>query len=260
MSTAVRHTGVRVRRDGRWWVPWWSVLLLLAGAALVGPGAAPARGSDHEWVPAGPTVALTVQTRSWVRAGTPFTVTVTARDAAGAVVPSYRGMITLVTDDRRAPVLPAEYTFTAADAGTHTFTGVELHTAGTRVIAVNDAADHWITGAASVRVSAGPVARLAVWAPTRTVVGAPVDVRVAATDAWKNWVVSYRGTVALTSSDPLVRSLPGPYTFTAADRGSHVFPGVVLGSVGRWHVVATDTLRPELTGAAPTRVEAAPAG
>ncbi len=52
----------------------------------------------------------------------PFDVTVTALDAYGNVVTNYQGTITLTTTDPDpGVVLPASYTFTAADAGVHTF-------------------------------------------------------------------------------------------------------------------------------------------
>ena len=217
MRVSGRRHGRTVRRAA-----WWSVLVLVL--ASVGAGAAPAVAADP-WVPAGPTVSFSVQARTSVPAGTPFTVTVSARDAMGAVATSYRGTVTFASDDARAPVLPADYTFTYADAGVHTFTGVVLHRAGQRTVAVNDVADMWLTGAASVLVTAGPVTALAVSGPSRAVAGVPFDVRVAAVDAWRNWVPAYRGTVAFRSTDGKVRSLPPRYTFTAADRGAHSSPG-----------------------------------
>jgi hypothetical protein len=59
-----------------------------------------------------------------VTAGTPFDVTVQAVDIFGQVAFGYRGAVTFsVTDPDPAVVLPAEYTFTADDQGTHRFTG-----------------------------------------------------------------------------------------------------------------------------------------
>lgn len=235
-----RH-GRTVRRSA-----WWSVLAVVL--ASVGGVAAPAAADP--WVPAGPTVSFSVQARASVPAGAPFTVTVSARDAGGAVATSYRGTVAFVSDDARSPVLPAGYAFTEADRGVREFT-VELHRAGARTVAVADVADHWLSGATSVLVTAGPVAALAVQAPSRAVAGVPFDVRVAAVDAWHNWVPSYRGTVAFRSTDSKVRSLPPRYTFTAADRGAHAFAGLTtLVSTGRFLVVAADTAHPSVAGAA----------
>jgi hypothetical protein len=57
-------------------------------------------------------------------AGTPFDVIVQPVDVFGEVAFGYRGTVTFsVTDPDPAVVLPADYTFTADDQGTHTFTG-----------------------------------------------------------------------------------------------------------------------------------------
>jgi hypothetical protein len=53
-------------------------------------------------------------------AGRPESFTVTARDGAGDVATGYRGTVYFDTGDPAATV-PQPYTFTAADAGTHTF-------------------------------------------------------------------------------------------------------------------------------------------
>ena len=53
-------------------------------------------------------------------AGTAFSVTVTALQPNGAVDPNYRGTVHFTSTDPAA-LLPDDYTFTAADAGTHTF-------------------------------------------------------------------------------------------------------------------------------------------
>ena len=63
-------------------------------------------------------------------------VTVTAYDAYGNVATGYTGTVTFTSSDGQA-ALPASYTFTAADAGTHTFS-VTLETAGTQSITATD--------------------------------------------------------------------------------------------------------------------------
>ncbi len=74
-----------------------------------------------------------------VTAGVPSTtLTVEARNAAGGVYTGYRGTIRFTSTDASA-VLPAAYTFTAADAGLHTFS-VTLRTAGEQGITATDAA------------------------------------------------------------------------------------------------------------------------
>jgi hypothetical protein len=65
-------------------------------------------------------------------AGTPFDVTVTAQDADGNTVTGYTGTVHFTSADRYGAALPADYAFTPADAGRHTFAGgATLFTAGT---------------------------------------------------------------------------------------------------------------------------------
>ncbi|WP_129337416.1 hypothetical protein [Cellulomonas endophytica] len=65
------------------------------------------------------------------------------------------------------------------------------------------------------------------------VAGVPFTVTVEVVDRQGRTVTGYRGTVRFSTSDDLVRSLPGAYTFTAADAGSHTFTGVTLVEDGR---------------------------
>ena len=89
-------------------------------------------------------------------AGTPGSVTVTAYDTYGNPVSSgpdqYEGTTDLDSSDKRVSGLPASYTFTAADAGSHTFAGVVLETAGSQTITATDSVTSTITGGATVDV------------------------------------------------------------------------------------------------------------
>src|SRR5207247_6804116 len=69
-------------------------------------------------------------------AGDAHALTVTARDNSGNLLTSYAGTVHFSSSDSQA-VLPADYTFTAADGGTHTFS-VTLITAGTQSLAITD--------------------------------------------------------------------------------------------------------------------------
>ena len=78
--------------------------------------------------------------------GSPGSVTVSADDTYGNVATSYRGTVRFSSSDNKA-VLPANYVFTAANAGTHTFTnGVTLNTVGTQSITATDSLTGTITG------------------------------------------------------------------------------------------------------------------
>lgn len=83
---------------------------------------------------------LTGPNGAMVSAGSPFDLTVTAADQFGKTVYTYRGTVTFSSNDPNAS-LPADYKFTATDAGVHVFHGVTLNTTGLRNIHVNDLAD-----------------------------------------------------------------------------------------------------------------------
>ena len=69
--------------------------------------------------------------------------------------PVIAGTVHFTSSDRLA-TLPANYTFTAGDAGTHMFgNGVTMKTIGHQTITVFDMSNHSITGSADVNV--GPV-------------------------------------------------------------------------------------------------------
>jgi|GEM_PF-3245192 len=77
-------------------------------------------------------------------AGVAHTVTVTAKDGSGNTATGYLGRIHFTSTDPAA-VLPADYTFTAGDAGVHTFT-VTLKTPGTQSVTATDTVTASITG------------------------------------------------------------------------------------------------------------------
>jgi hypothetical protein len=85
-------------------------------------------------------------------AGAAGTITVEAEDPFGNTADQYLGTVELSGSDRGMTGLPASYAFTAADAGSHTFTGVILVTAGSQTITATDSATATITGSATVDV------------------------------------------------------------------------------------------------------------
>ena len=88
-------------------------------------------------------------------AGSAFTVTVTARDAYSNIATGYTGTIHFSSSDTGA-TLPADYTFTTGDNGTHAFTlAVTLRSSGSQTITVTDTVNAALTNTETWSVSAG---------------------------------------------------------------------------------------------------------
>lgn len=178
-------------------------------------------------------------------AGTSQSFTVTVKDSGGNVVPSYTGTVHFTTTDSKA-VLPADYTFTAADAGVHTFNAT-LKSAGTQTITATDSVTSSVTGAQSgITVKAAAVNALTIAGfPTTTVAGVAHSFIVTAKDAYGNIGTGYTGTVHFSTTD-WEGALPANYTFTAADAGTHTF-SATLKAGGSQTITATDTAHANLT-------------
>jgi hypothetical protein len=177
-----------------------------------------------------------------ITAGGSATVTVTAYDAYGNVATVYGGTVHLTSSDGQA-VLPADASLIN---GTGTFT-VTLSTAGSQTVTATDTANSSITGTSNpVTVNLAAAIHL-IFSNYPAVVSRdqPFGFTLTAYDAYGNVATGYTGTVHFTSDDsnPNV-VLPGDYTFTAADQGTHTFSGVTLhgtGSQSTQTITATDT-------------------
>jgi hypothetical protein len=136
-----------------------------------------------------------------ITAGVAGSVLVTAKNAAGQTVIGYRGRIHFTSSDPKA-VLPADYTFTAADKGAHAFV-ITLKKAGTQSLTARDTLLPNATGTQTGIVVKAAAARKFVVAgyPSPTVAGAAHTFTVTAKDAFGNTATGYRGTVHFTSSD-----------------------------------------------------------
>ena len=204
-----------------------------------------------------PVSQLLISAPSNATAGSPFDVTVTAADSNGNVVPGYTGTVTFISTDPYPAVLPANYTFTSSDQGSHTFSGgVTLFTAGAQTLTVQDTANSALTGSATVTVGAGASALLVVSAPASAIAGSPFNVTVTVLDSEGNVVTGYTGTVVVTSSE--LNPQPTDHTFTASDSGSYVFSATLF-SAGVQTVEARDAANGALAGTATVTVQAAPA-
>jgi hypothetical protein len=102
-------------------------------------------------------------------AGASSSATVTAKDVYGNTATGYTGTVHFTSTDTAA-TLPANYAFTGADAGTHTFSGLVLRTAGNQGVTVTAGAmsasqspitvqpgalDHLVLSPSSATIDAG---------------------------------------------------------------------------------------------------------
>jgi hypothetical protein len=179
-----------------------------------------------------------------ITAGTPATVHVTIQDTFGNTVPGYTGTVHFASTDARA-VLPANYTFTAADAGAHNFTGVVLKTAGPQSIFVNDTAAMTTIqpGEEDVQVTPAAADHIMFTNPSTVTAGNPFPITVTVQDAYNNTATNYTGTVHFTTS----QGAQANYAFTPADMGSRTFT-VTLVHAGMLTVTGTDTSGTGATG------------
>ncbi len=197
-------------------------------------------------------------------AGTPQSLTVTVRDASGAIATGYRGTAAFQSNDP-AGVVPAPYAFKAADAGQHTFPGlVVLKTAGARTISAADTAQPSLRGSlvATVQAAEPSELRLSGLDP-QLVAGQSATTTTALFDPFGNPATGYRGTVRFTSTDSRA-TLPAEYRFTESDAGAHTFTaGVLLRTMGVQTVTVTGEATLALKHAAQTVAvvsQAAPTG
>ncbi len=85
--------------------------------------------------------------------GVAFSITVNALSASNSVCTTYQGTIQFSsTDSLAGVVLPSTYTFTAADNGSHTFSGVILVASGTQSVSVKDTVTSTVNGSTSLSV------------------------------------------------------------------------------------------------------------
>src|SRR5437899_3029141 len=171
---------------------------------------------------------------------------VTARDAFSNTATGYVGTVHFSSTDGSA-VLPANYTFTSADAGVHNFSAA-LKTAGTRSISATDTVTGSITGIQSgiLVVPAAAASIVVSGYPASTIVGVTNSFTVTVRDAFSNTATGYVGTVTFSSSDASA-VLPADYSFTSSDAGAHTF-NAALRTTGTRSITGTDTSSGTLTG------------
>jgi hypothetical protein len=192
-------------------------------ADLVGSSTpAPAPSATHFLISA-PTTAT---------AGTSFTITVTAQDGSNNTVTGFTGTIQFTSTDKLAG-LPANYTFTAADHGAHTFT-MTLKTAGTDTITAA-ATTGSISGSRTVTVNPAAATHLVfTQQPTNGTTGkALAAITVTELDAYGNVATQDNSTqlhLAL-GTNPGGATLTGGGPVTVV-HGVATFTGVSLNKTG----------------------------
>jgi hypothetical protein len=165
-------------------------------------------------------------------------------DAFGNVTTGYTGTVAFSSSDPIAS-LPANYTFTAADAGVHTFTAT-LKRAGSQFITVTDTAAPNVTGfQTGLIVSPAAVSQFAISGPTSVTKGVGFKITVTAEDAFGNLNTAYRGTVHLSSTDGTGGTQN--FTFSNNDNGVHIF-SYTFNALGFDTITVADTSNSSIFG------------
>ena len=178
-------------------------------------------------------------------AGSASSFTVTAL-LAGVPNAAFTGVVHFSSTDTHAQ-LPADYTFTEADHGTHTFSAT-FETAGDQTVTATTTSSPALTGSSPVTVSPGAASQFDLSVASQAQVAFALNAIVTVQDAFGNQVTAYRGTVKWSSSDGLA-SLPGSYSFTAADGGQHAF-SLMFGTAGSDTLTVKDQSKPSLMSTA----------
>ena len=165
-------------------------------------------------------------------AGTTQNLTVTMTDTFGNIITNYQGSIQFTSSDTQA-VLPANYTFTAADQGKHTFS-VTLNTAGVQSITITDMAQSSLSGTIGgisvTPAQATNAVRFKITGPSTVNAQQSATYTITALDAQGNIATGYRGSIFWISSDTNATGTQG-MTFSSANQGQLSF-GITFNTVG----------------------------
>src|SRR5712664_3164853 len=187
--------------------------------------------------------------------GAPLTVTVTAVDNHGNLAADFTGTVHFASTDPKA-ALPADYAFTAADLGSHTF-AVVLTSAGTSTVVVTSASLPAVLANVAVHEAGAAQVKLE-GLPAQVTADAIQTITVRVRDALGNAVTDYAGTLRFANTDREASPIPD-LAFLPADLGTKVVT-VQFGTAGTQTLSASDTLIPSISGAATTQVLHGPPG
>jgi hypothetical protein len=202
-------------------------------------------------------------------AGTPFNLTVTARDPSGNVLTNFTDQVSFTDWDPQATIVDPTtgnsaaingftYTFTAADHGAHTFR-VTLKMAGTHSITVSDPSAGG-TAVTTPGIAVNPAAPSSFQVnnfPTPISAGESGGFSIAAYDRYGNLATNYSGTVVLSSTDTTAlfydaytgtQLSANGYTFVPGnDYGAHYFDAI-LNKAGTQSISVRDSVNSAANG------------
>ncbi|MFO0746962.1 MAG: FG-GAP-like repeat-containing protein [Myxococcota bacterium] len=214
----------------------------LSGAHTVTVSLVGGSVSDTTAIDVLPAVAsrLSMSAPASVVAGTPHTVTITAYDRFDNLATGYRGTLHFTTTDTAGDA-PADFTFTAAEAGTKIVSGFIGRTAGGATVAATDVANA-LTVSKDVSYTPAAAARLAITGlPVGATAGQSLGFTVTAYDAFDNVATGYAGTVEVVTTDAQGTN-PGAHLFVPADAGVFAFTGLSLETAGGQTVTVRDII------------------
>ncbi len=235
-----------------------TVTLTRAGtqSVSVADAATPAMTSTQTGivVTAGAATSIAVTPLVGTKAGVAQNVTITARDAYGNLATSYRGTLAFTSTDLQVAML-STYTFTAADAGVHTFSVTFKSSRGQTFVATDIVTSTITYSQRDIVISPAAMTGFAFRVPSSATAGIAFQITVTAVDAFGNPIPNYVGRVHFTGPN----GVPVDYTFTAADAGSHVFT-LTLTATGNQTIGVQDVANGALKGQAVVKVNASGGG
>ncbi len=202
--------------------------------------------ASNKLVAFAPDAGLRITAPANATAGIAFNITVTAKDAAGNTNTGYTGTAHFVSSDTQA-VLPSDYTFTAADNGTHSFS-VTLKTSGNQTLTAIDTAVAGQSGQATIAVApASPATITASSGVSQTaMINTTFSIPLQATvkDSFGNLISGVSVTFqATTAPGGATGTFPGPSSSTVvptANSGVATAPAFKAnGTVGNYTVTAS---------------------
>ena len=183
--------------------------------------------------------------------GEDFSETLSVQGESGINLVAYQNTVHFNSSDPAAK-LPADYTFTLADAGVHTFV-MNLNTLGTQTITVSDTRFPEYQGSTSEPVFVPTAVKFQVAGPATATAGSPVSLLVTAMDSINNVMNGYSGTIHFSSTDPAA-VLPANSKLT---NGLGTF-SVTFNSLGAQSISATDVTNKAISGSSTMNVSASP--